>query len=72
MTLYNLDLEGMPKERVYELIDLGLNYEDLVRKVLDDLCGKCIHEPMGDGCLKQAVCIKRGSVKRIFERMEMR
>lgn len=69
MTLYNLDLEGMPKERVYELIDLGLNYEDLVRKTLDDLCGKCDHDPLSRGCILRAACVKRGSVKRIFERM---
>ena len=40
---------------------------EIVNMVVDALCGKCVHEPLSDGCLKQTVCMKRGSVKRIFE-----
>lgn len=74
---YNLDLGGMKPDRIYELIDKGLAYEQakcgscpLISGVFEALCGKCEHDPMSRGCLIRTACPKRGAMKRIYEVLE--
>ena len=75
--MYDLDLGGMPADRVYELVDKGLAYEQakcgccpVVTGVIEALCGKCEHEPMSRGCIYRTACPKRGAMRRVFEVLE--
>ena len=75
--MYDLDLHGMSVERVYELIDKGLAYEQakcescpVVNEVLEALCGKCCNEPLSRNCMLRTACPKRGAMKRVFAVIE--